>query len=95
MSGYRIVRIPPTEGMVAAGRLERGFEETSDEQGAINIYAAMISASPPVGEELVEKVARLIANAPPDQDAYSVQPDLLNYRRDTARAILALLNGEG
>ena len=83
MSGYRIVRIPPTEGMVAAGRLERGFEETSDEQGAINIYAAMISASPPVGEELVEKIVGIL------DGSGCLTPEWY------ARAILALLNGEG
>ena len=92
MTGWKLVRYPPTDGMIEAG-IE--FRYDSIKHG----YAAMIAASPPVGEELVDKVAGYVAeginaafgmiNHPLRFDANSDIPN------SVAVAVLALLNGEG
>lgn len=45
-AAFVLVPREPTEEMLATGELERGFDEISDRQGALNIYRAMISAAP-------------------------------------------------
>lgn len=62
-----------------------------------NAYAAMISASPPIEEELVEKVARLIDTHVKARWGCDSVMRYSAWIEDTdiaARAILALLNGD-
>ena len=88
MSGYRIVRVEPTgemwrasgDAVVALGSDLRHHDCYSEA-----VYAAMIAASPELGDDVVEAVAELIYSAVADD-----RPS--EY---IARAILALLNGAG
>ena len=75
MTGWKLVPTEPDEAMIEAG-IE--FRYDSIKHG----YAAMIAASPPVGEELAEAVAREVrASSNLDGDAEA---------RGIARAILKL-----
>ncbi len=102
----RIVPVEPTGGMLAG--VEDPFVGTVKMDDVIrDIYADMLSAAPPVSEELVEKVARIIdPSSWRVMDSYladvkrkpnvGYDPDNFKDRKSliTARAILALINGE-
>lgn len=103
----RIVPVKPSERMIEAGLAEIGRNPDLPDEEVCTIYADMLAAAPPVSEELVERVARIIdPSSWRVMDSYladvkrkpnvGYDPDNFKDKQSMAdaRAILDLINGE-
>lgn len=87
----KIVPVEPSELMIEAGLAEIGRNPDLPDEEVCAIYEDMLDVAPPVSEELVERVARIIEPSAFDPGGY---PGLAAGARRRARGVLALINGE-